>query len=97
MAAGLPVIATSVSGIPEIVEDGETGFLFPPGEEEALAERMRWVLSHPREANEMGLRARAFARSFFSTQTYLEGYAKVIEEATRRARQADDETRVKQN
>jgi len=81
MATGVPVIATAVSGIPEIVKDGITGFLVPPGDEEALAERLRWVLKHPQEVEDIGRRAREFARSFFSSEAYLAGYKRLFEMA----------------
>jgi glycosyltransferase involved in cell wall biosynthesis len=64
MATGTPVIGSRVGGIPEMVQEGLTGFLVPPGDEEALAERLRWVLKHPQEAEAMGRRAREFARAF---------------------------------
>jgi glycosyltransferase involved in cell wall biosynthesis len=78
MAAGLPVVSSSVSGIPEVVENGVTGFLVPPGDETALAVRLRWILEHPDEAQEMGRRARAFAESFFSTAAYTAGYQRIF-------------------
>jgi glycosyltransferase involved in cell wall biosynthesis len=81
MATGTPVIGSHVDGIPEIVQEGLTGFLVPPGDEEALAERLRWVLKHPQEAKAMGHRAREFARSFFSTEVYLAGYRRLFEMA----------------
>ncbi|HET8580412.1 MAG TPA: glycosyltransferase [Nitrospiraceae bacterium] len=81
MAAGRPVIGSRVGGIPDLVRDGVTGFLVPPGRTEALAERIRWVLEHPREAQQMGHRARAFAREFFSTEGYVRGYGRVFEAA----------------
>jgi glycosyltransferase involved in cell wall biosynthesis len=81
MATGVPVIATAVSGIPEIIQNEITGFLVPPGDEEALAERLRWVLKHPQEAKAMGHRAREFARSFFSPEVYLAGYRRLFEMA----------------
>jgi len=81
MATGVPVIATAVSGIPEIIQNEITGFLVPPGDEEALAERLRWVLKHPQEAKAMGHRAREFARSFFSPEAYLAGYRRLFEMA----------------
>ena len=40
MSAGKPVVAAKVGGIPEIVEDGECGFLVPPGDPQALAEKV---------------------------------------------------------
>ena len=81
MAAGKPVIGSREGGIAELIREGETGFLIPPGDEAALAERLRWVLEHPTEAEEMGRRARAFAASFFSTEKYLQGYRQVFEAA----------------
>jgi len=81
MATGTPVIGSHVDGIPEIVQEGLTGFLVPPGDEEALAERLRWVLKHPQEAKAMGHRAREFARFFFSPEAYLAGYRRLFEMA----------------
>ncbi len=83
MLAGAPVIGSRVGGIPEMVQDGMTGFLVPPGDEDALADRLRWMLSHPEEAKAMGQRARAFARRFFSSEAYLRGYQRVFELAWR--------------
>lgn len=45
MALGVPVMATPVSGIPEVVRDGDTGYLVPPGDHEALAARLAEVLA----------------------------------------------------
>jgi glycosyltransferase involved in cell wall biosynthesis len=74
MATGTPVIGTRVGGIPEVVRDGETGWLVPPGDVAALRERLRWVLSHPLEAREAGRRGRETARELFSERAYVEGY-----------------------
>lgn len=57
-AAGVPVIASNVGGVPELVEEGRTGFLVPPGNVAALAERLAWVLARPVQAAAMGERAR---------------------------------------
>jgi glycosyltransferase involved in cell wall biosynthesis len=81
MATGTPVIGSSVGGIPELVQDGVTGFLVPAGDETALAERLRWVFVHPEEAAEMGRRARTFAERFFSTGVYVAGYRQIFEAA----------------
>ncbi|MEB3830090.1 glycosyltransferase family 4 protein [Phormidium sp. CCY1219] len=81
MATGTPAIASKVGGIPDIVQEGINGFLVPPGDEKALAERLRWMLEHPTEAKEMGRYARAFAEQFFSTEGYVQGYGKIFEAA----------------
>ena len=54
MAAARPVVATNVSSIPEIVVNGETGLLVPPGQPEALAEALRRVLTDPALARRFG-------------------------------------------
>jgi len=60
MLAGLPVVATSVSSIPEIVVDGETGLLVPPDDADALAAAIVRVLDDPNGYGAVGLaRARA--------------------------------------
>jgi len=81
MATGTPVVGSRIGGIPEMVQDGLTGFLVPPSDEEALAERLLWVLKHPQEAEDIGRRAREFARSFFSSEAYLAGYKRLLEMA----------------
>jgi glycosyltransferase involved in cell wall biosynthesis len=81
MACGTPAIASDVGGIPELIEDQVTGFLVPPGDEDALAERLRWVLSHPEEARQMGERARVAAREIFSSEAYVRNYVELFEAA----------------
>jgi glycosyltransferase involved in cell wall biosynthesis len=78
MAAATPVIASDVGGIPEIVKDGDNGFLVAPGDERGLAEKLRWMLKNPHEARRLGRCARVFAQQFFSTEAYLEGYRRVF-------------------
>jgi glycosyltransferase involved in cell wall biosynthesis len=78
MATGTPVIGSDVGGIPEIVNDGATGFLVPPGDEQRLTEKLRWILENPDQARQMGRRARAFAERFFSTEAYIDGYRRVF-------------------
>jgi glycosyltransferase involved in cell wall biosynthesis len=54
MAYKLPCIGTTTDSIPEIIEDGKTGFLVAPNNSEALAERMCFLLSRPEVMKEMG-------------------------------------------
>ena len=54
MAAGVPVVASAVSGIPEVVVDGETGWLVPPEDPAALARALAAVLADPGEARRRG-------------------------------------------
>jgi glycosyltransferase involved in cell wall biosynthesis len=72
MAAGTPVVATAVSGIPEIIEDGVSGLLAPPGEVEAMA---RGVLEVLRDRN----RARALARAARRTVREHHGLERMID------------------
>ncbi len=64
MAAGLPVIASRVGGIPEAVVDGVTGILVPPQDPQALSEAIQWMVEHPAERAEMGRRGRERAMLF---------------------------------
>ncbi|MBM3474720.1 MAG: glycosyltransferase family 4 protein [Armatimonadetes bacterium] len=63
-AAGLPLIATTSTGAPDLVGDSGCGFLVPPRDPAALAERIDYVASHRQERLEMGRRARQRARLF---------------------------------
>ena len=58
MASGTPVIASRLGGLPEIVEDGVTGYLVPPGDVPALRERLTQVLADPAAAARLGSNAR---------------------------------------
>jgi len=79
MAAGTPVIGSRVGGIPDLIEDEANGFLVPAGDEGLLAEKIRWMLEHPESARQMGRNATHFARSFFSTEVYVNGYRQIVE------------------
>ncbi len=61
MAAARPIVASRVATIPEVVEDGETGLLVPPGDAVALADALAWLAGAPAEARAMGEAGRAAA------------------------------------
>lgn len=71
MAAGLPVVATDVGGVPEIVHDGETGFLVAPRDPPALAERIGRLLDDPALARAMGERGRHRQQEAFSREAMV--------------------------
>jgi glycosyltransferase involved in cell wall biosynthesis len=66
MAAGVPVVASRVSGIPEVVVDGETGWLVPPEDPERLAASLAEVLADPEEARRRGAAGRRRVAERFS-------------------------------
>lgn len=78
MALAKPVIASRVGGIPELVKDGETGFLVAPKDAEQLASKLMTLLSDKDLAVKMGERGRAIIKDKFSNQRYIENYLKMI-------------------
>jgi glycosyltransferase involved in cell wall biosynthesis len=68
MASGRAVVSTAISGIPELVDDGVSGLLVPPGDAKALAEAMQKILSDSGMATEMGARGREKVRAEFTIQ-----------------------------
>jgi len=69
MACGLPVVSTALSGIPEIVADGETGYLVPPGDPARLAAVMAPVLEDRALAERLGRAGRERAADRFDLRT----------------------------
>jgi glycosyltransferase involved in cell wall biosynthesis len=82
MAVGLPVISTSVGGIPTVIDEGQTGWLVPPGDEARLRERLARLRDDPDLARACGGRARAAALARFSAdrmrREYIELYERVL-------------------
>jgi glycosyltransferase involved in cell wall biosynthesis len=66
MAFGLPVVATKAGGLPEVVEDGVTGILVPPGDSEALGDALLRLLLDPVLRARMGQAGRERVRSEFT-------------------------------
>ena len=65
--------ATPVGGIPSSVSEGETGRLVPLRDADALANAILWMLEHPAEAREMGLRGRQLVEANFTMEAMLAG------------------------
>lgn len=80
MLAAMPVVATCVSGIPDVIQDGVNGYLVPPENADTLEIALRKVLQNP-DVDDMGAQGRAFAAKYFSTDAYMEGYRRLFEDA----------------
>jgi len=83
-AAGLPSIGTRINAIPEIVVDGETGILVPPGDPAALVEAMRAMIGSPGRRREMGGAARRRMEGVGSIDRYSERLMGIVREAAGR-------------
>ena len=80
MRSGLPVVATTWSGIPEVVADGETGFLVPPRSPAHLAEKLRLLLQNRDLRSTMGRRGRERYEARFTVRAFQERMAEVLAE-----------------
>jgi glycosyltransferase involved in cell wall biosynthesis len=78
MAAELPIIATKVGALPEIINDKEDGLLVEPGSSQELAERIKELLKNPDAARAMGIRAKAKLVEKFSPRKMAEKTEEVV-------------------
>ncbi|WP_279165375.1 glycosyltransferase [Thermus scotoductus] len=79
MAAGKPVIATAVGGVPELVQDGKSGVLVPPGDVEALAEAILRLAGDVHLRRQLGQEAFKQARERFDVSVMVKGYETLYE------------------
>jgi glycosyltransferase involved in cell wall biosynthesis len=79
MAAGRPLVATSVGGLPDLVAEAETGFLVPPGDPKAMAQALRRLLGQPSLAAQLGAAGRRRFESRFSLERFSAETLKVYE------------------
>lgn len=80
MAAGLPVVATSVGGVPELLEDGKSGWLVPSRDVEALASRLHLLIGNPELRRSMGTAGYARVRDHFSAKQMTESFVRLYDE-----------------
>ena len=85
-ASGLPVIASRIGALADIVTDGKTGLLFEPGNARDLADKLAWALAHPDAMAEMGRNARAQYEVEFSSEVNYRRLMEIYGEAIGTAR-----------
>ena len=71
-ACSLPVIASRIGALSDLVKDGETGLLVEPGNPRDLADKMTWALAHPEQMIAMGQKARACYESHYTAERNYE-------------------------
>lgn len=84
MLLGKPVIAAGAGGVPELIEDGRTGILVPPGDAEALAAALKRVLADPEVAAALGQAGRVSAEQKFSLRNQIQQMEEIYESLARR-------------
>jgi glycosyltransferase involved in cell wall biosynthesis len=84
MKLGRPVVAAASGGTLELVRDGWSGLLYPPGDARALADRIERLHRDPELLRELGRNARAWARATFTRERYADGLLAVFEDVLAR-------------
>ena len=80
MAAGRPIVATTVGGIPEAIEHDKSGILVPPDDPRALAHAIALLLDNPEKAQELGRASRKRAELLFDQTKMIDGICALYEE-----------------
>jgi glycosyltransferase involved in cell wall biosynthesis len=81
-ARGKAVIGSDKGGIPEYIKEGETGFVFPSGDTNALAGLIRNLFDDPGMARQMGLNAKALADKEFSDEIFYQRLSGIYQNVT---------------
>lgn len=96
LACGLPVVATSVGGIPEQVEDGETGFLVPAGDAAEMAEEILSLFRNDSLRRRCGVKAAQSARARFHMERHVAAYIEWYEEILTESRHSQGAVRAQE-
>ena len=81
LATGLPVVTTTVGGIPETIDNGKNGLLVPPFNSKRFSEAILYFLEHQAEAKEMGAKARQTVEQQLDWQIVVKNAMKVYDQA----------------
>jgi glycosyltransferase involved in cell wall biosynthesis len=82
MALSVPIVATRVGGIPEILENGQTAFLVPPKDENALADACHYLLLHKKEAEMIAEQGAKKVRECFSAESMAQNVEQIYQHLT---------------
>lgn len=85
-ANALPVIASRLGAMAELVDEGETGLLFAPGDPEDLAAKLRWAQEHPDAMRRMGARARRVYEQNYTPEVNYRQLMSIYDEAVEESR-----------
>lgn len=84
MALGVPVVSTNVSGIPELIRNGENGLLVPAGDAEALAQALGRILREPALRERLAMHARTTIEAEFNLETIAANLECLFRESVQR-------------
>lgn len=80
MALGLPVLASDAGGMPEVVRDGETGWIVDMDWVSGWTEKIQWCVDHPNECETVGENACSYALQHFDSEKWAAKYSRVVME-----------------
>jgi len=80
MQRGIPCVVTRVGGLPELVIDGETGFIIEDGDMKGAVEKISWLLSHPEESEKMGRAGYLRYKNLFTEEKWIENMERIHKE-----------------
>lgn len=82
MASGVVTISSKIGGVVDLINDGKTGLLFPPGDDKVLADNILYLLKNPKIRSDIGLRARKHVLEHYPfgkiAKQYLETYQNIL-------------------
>jgi glycosyltransferase involved in cell wall biosynthesis len=79
MASALPVVATGVGGNADLVIHGQTGFITPPSDPHAMAQRLIALANNPLQAQIMGRAGRDRVLEYFNMQSMVSAYQRIYD------------------
>lgn len=78
MSAGLTIISTNVGAIPSMIDDGKTGFIIPPDDEQMLCDKIIWLKNHPYHCHQMGRNGKNRFIKNYSFDAYVQNSARIL-------------------